>query len=175
MRFSSAVANTWLSKPGHLDVKEVQLVIMLGYLAWAGKASGRLETSVYTQSMLPPLHCAVIIPTRGWANRWHFERLLVFGPHCAACGVLVLQPAVKPAPPRVEVWNINHWSPGKSLKCPFHMQIECSTKINDIIEIHFSYNFDQFSKSFLKWTTQNSTPEKWNYITKWKLLHDSLP
>ena len=30
------------------------------------------------------------------------------------------------------------------------MQIECATKINEIIEIHLSYNFDQLSKSFLK-------------------------
>ena len=155
MRFSNAVANTWLSNPGHLDVKEVQLVIMLGYLAWAGKASGRLETSFCTHSMLPPLYCVVIIPTHSWANRWHFKRFLIFGPHCVACGILVLQPGIKPVPPRVEVWNINHWItrevPKMFFKCPLHMQIECSTKINDLIEIHFSYNFDQFSKSFLKW------------------------
>ena len=27
-----------------------------------------------------------------------------------ACGILVPQPRIKPAPPAVEAWTLNHWS-----------------------------------------------------------------
>ena len=27
-----------------------------------------------------------------------------------ACGILVPQPGIKPAPPALEVWSLNHWT-----------------------------------------------------------------
>ena len=36
--------------------------------------------------------------------------LFYFWPHCAACGILVSRPGIKPASPEVEVWSLNHWT-----------------------------------------------------------------
>ena len=38
----------------------------------------------------------------------HFHTILCFG-H-TACGILVLQPGIKPAPPAVEKQSLNHWT-----------------------------------------------------------------
>ena len=33
-----------------------------------------------------------------------------FWPPCAACGILVPRPGIKPTPLSLEVWNLNHWT-----------------------------------------------------------------
>ena len=35
---------------------------------------------------------------------------IYFWPRRAACGILVPQLGIKPVPPRVEVWSLNHWT-----------------------------------------------------------------
>ena len=36
--------------------------------------------------------------------------LLCFFGHTKACGILVLQPGIKPMPPVLEAWSLNHWT-----------------------------------------------------------------
>ena len=47
----------------------------------------------------------------------------IFGPHCTACGTLVLWPKSEPTPPAVEAWSPNHWTtreaPGSFQKSNF--------------------------------------------------------
>ena len=33
----------------------------------------------------------------------------IFWPFCEACRILVPQPGIKPTPPALEVWILNHW------------------------------------------------------------------
>ena len=35
---------------------------------------------------------------------------IYFLPCHAACGILVLQPAIEPTPPAMEAWSLNHWT-----------------------------------------------------------------
>ena len=35
---------------------------------------------------------------------------LFIWPHCEACGILIPWPGIKPVPPAVEVWCLNHWT-----------------------------------------------------------------
>ena len=35
-------------------------------------------------------------------------------PFCIACGFLVPWPGIKPVPPALEAWSLNHWTAGKS-------------------------------------------------------------
>ena len=37
----------------------------------------------------------------------------MFWPYCAACGILVPRPVIKPVSPASEVWSLNHWTAGK--------------------------------------------------------------
>ena len=39
--------------------------------------------------------------------------VFIFWPLLAACGILVPQPGVEPAPPVVEVQSLNHWRAGE--------------------------------------------------------------
>ena len=42
--------------------------------------------------------------------------LLFFSwPRCVACGILVPQPGIKPMPPALGVWGLNHWTTGEVL------------------------------------------------------------
>ena len=34
----------------------------------------------------------------------------IFWPHHAACRILVPRPGIKPVPPAVETWSLNHWT-----------------------------------------------------------------
>ena len=42
---------------------------------------------------------------------WFFS--FFFWPPCAVCGILVHRPGIKPMPPAVEAWSINHWTARK--------------------------------------------------------------
>ena len=58
-------------------------------------------------------------------------KLIFFWPRCAACGILVPQPGIKPTPPAVEARSLNHWTarevPGiSSLMCPLLSSHYCS-------------------------------------------------
>ena len=48
------------------------------------------------------------------ANRWDLLCCCccccVFFGHTKACGILVLQPGIKPMPPVLEAWSLNHWT-----------------------------------------------------------------
>lgn len=35
---------------------------------------------------------------------------LLFWPHHVACGVLLSQPGIKPTPPVLAAWSLNHWT-----------------------------------------------------------------
>ena len=39
-----------------------------------------------------------------------YSILFFFWPHRTACGILVPQPGIKPMPPALEVWSLNHWT-----------------------------------------------------------------
>ena len=44
----------------------------------------------------------------------------IMGLHHVACGILVPQPGIKPAPPALEVGSLNHWTTREVLVyCPF--------------------------------------------------------
>ena len=34
----------------------------------------------------------------------------IFWPHCTVCGILVPQPGIKPTPPALAAWSLNHWT-----------------------------------------------------------------
>ena len=42
-----------------------------------------------------------------WGANFNF---LFFGQHCPACGILVPQPRLKPAPPALEAQSLNPWT-----------------------------------------------------------------
>ena len=44
-----------------------------------------------------------------WKKIWTLFLLFIWL-RCAACGTLVPQPGVKPVPPAVEAWSLNHWT-----------------------------------------------------------------
>ena len=49
----------------------------------------------------------------GRETSWSFMTLILFfsfWPYCALCGILVPQPGIKPAPPALEAWSLNHWT-----------------------------------------------------------------
>ena len=39
-----------------------------------------------------------------------FLLLLLFWPHCVACGILVPWPGIEPVPPALEAWSPSHWT-----------------------------------------------------------------
>ena len=47
-----------------------------------------------------------------------FFFFLIFWPHCAACGILVLRPGLEPAPPAEEAQSLNHWTTREVPKPP---------------------------------------------------------
>ena len=63
--------------------------------------------------------------------------------HCPACGILVPQPGIKPAPPALEAQSLNHKTPRDSLKG------HCSTAINQVTVRNYFFQFSsvQFSHS----------------------------
>ena len=56
-------------------------------------------------------------------ERWHFQSRLIFffGLCCAACGILIPRPGIKPVPPAVKARSPNHWTtrefPELQIKC----------------------------------------------------------
>ena len=42
-------------------------------------------------------------------NFFLFFFFLIFWPGSAACEILVPQAGIKPVPPALEVWSLNHW------------------------------------------------------------------
>ena len=50
-------------------------------------------------------HTIFYIPTSNVGEWWGF-----FWLHCMACGILVPQPVIKPAPPTVKAQRLNHWT-----------------------------------------------------------------
>ena len=42
-----------------------------------------------------------------------------FWPYCMACGILVPQPGIKPAPPALEAWHLNQWTAREVLSFVF--------------------------------------------------------
>jgi len=52
----------------------------------------------------------------------YFIFSFLWGRPChVACGILVLQPGIKPSPPALEVWSLNHWTTGEVLTFIFLM------------------------------------------------------
>ena len=45
--------------------------------------------------------------------------LFIYLPHRVACGNLVPQAGIEPAPPAVEAWSLNHWTTKEVLKPSF--------------------------------------------------------
>ena len=41
---------------------------------------------------------------------YEYVRMYVFRLRRMICGILVPQPGIKPMPPAVEVWSLNHWT-----------------------------------------------------------------
>ena len=39
-----------------------------------------------------------------------FYFFIYFSPHSEACGILVCWPGIKPTPPALEAWSLNHWT-----------------------------------------------------------------
>ena len=48
-----------------------------------------------------------------------------FGPHYEACGILVLQPGMEPAPPAVEARSPNHWTTREVPRPCFQVRSHC--------------------------------------------------
>ena len=46
---------------------------------------------------------------RFFLNIYCIQRIF-WGPHLAACSILVPQPGIEPEPPAVEAWCPNHWT-----------------------------------------------------------------
>ena len=43
------------------------------------------------------------------SQQQHFKNYFYFWPRCVACGTLVPWPGMKPMPPALAVWSLNHW------------------------------------------------------------------
>ena len=52
----------------------------------------------------------IVPPGKSQHNCFYFYYFFIFWPHRAACGILVPQPGVRPGPPALEVWSLNHWT-----------------------------------------------------------------
>ena len=66
-----------------------------------------------TLESFPPAHCVVKVFLMA-ALALDLARLsltLFFG--SVARGILVLQPGIKPVPPALEAWSVNHWTARK--------------------------------------------------------------
>ena len=81
-----------------------------GSMCRSGCQEVRLSASCWLKlanlnAFLPPSWetglCGVHLPH-------HF--IFIFWLHCAACGILALQPGIKPLPMAVKVWHPNHWT-----------------------------------------------------------------
>ena len=60
-----------------------------------------------------PKHC--FWKTSGKGDGSHLVKQIIFSfsPRHPACGILVPLPRIKPAPPALEVWSLNHWTSGE--------------------------------------------------------------
>ena len=84
---SCNIWNTFLLK--HYSLPEVQ--IYLGVLYF------------YLSNMV-----ALEVSPMAWES-WHFL-FFIFWPSLVACGILVPQQGIKPSPPTLEGWSLNHWT-----------------------------------------------------------------
>ena len=75
--------------------------------------------------------------------------ILFWGPCHGACGILVLWPGIKPAPPAVEEWNLNHWTTGKSQEMPTLLNPPCT------LYFHLTEDTGQ------SWLLSPSCPSSW--------------
>ena len=55
----------------------------------------------------------LVPPPRGCFN--FFFLIFIFWLCHVACVILVTQPGIKPVPPALEAWSLNHWTAKKSL------------------------------------------------------------
>ena len=60
---------------------------------------------------------------------YFFFLIFIFWLCHVACGILVTQPGIKPVPPALEAWSLNHWTAKKSL-------VGCFKSIDILTEAH---------------------------------------
>ena len=48
--------------------------------------------------------------------------------HYVACGILVPRPGIKPTPPALEAWSLNHWTTREVLNSAFLPRQESGTR-----------------------------------------------
>ena len=70
-----------------------------------GLGCGRL---IYAENLKNLSAAANPVPNAAGNLSHHF--IFIFWLHCAACGILALQPGIKPLPMAVKVWHPNHWT-----------------------------------------------------------------
>ena len=83
------------------------------------------QSSELTLDHLAPRH---LVMWEKWLSLWLvcslfclFVCLFVwsFWPYHTGCGILFPWPGIEPAPPAVEAWSLNHWTPREVLVCSF--------------------------------------------------------
>ena len=65
--------------------------------------------------------CLYFLVSSFFSSAFTFSFLFVFRPYHLACGILVPQPGIKPVPPALEVWSLNHCT---ARKVP-HLHLNC--------------------------------------------------
>ena len=76
----------------------------------------KIEFPARAQLILPITESRFTLP--------NFFFFLNLSPHREACRILVPQPGVKPTPPAVEAWSLNHWT---TREVPYSLQFKIPT------------------------------------------------
>ena len=87
----------WNSRPGDLLISSLCVIFRFSFKKDFFLLSAFASSDYNSGTLLPSLHIFYI----GLNFR-------VFWPHRAACGILVAQPGIEPAPPALEVRSLNH-------------------------------------------------------------------
>ena len=88
----------WNSRPEDLLISSLCVIFRFSFKKDSFLLPAFASSGYSSGTLLPSLHIFYI--------SLNFR---VFWPHHAACGILVAQPGIEPAPPALELRSLNHW------------------------------------------------------------------